>query len=306
MGCVVQMTETPTLLIDSNYLGHQARHTLGTLTYGESATGVIFGFLSRVLSLGRMFLTNDIVFCWDSKHSFRKKSCPSYKAKRRAEITPEERRELESAFKQFDMMRRSLLPAIGFRNNFLQCGLEADDLLAKVVEGYATKLDLIIISADEDLLQLLRRNVKIFNPSQKKIMTEKRFHEERGIFPTEWATVKQIAGCSSDCIAGVKGVGEMTAIKFITGQLPKKSKRYKSIQSDLRGISEREKLVKLPHTRTQPIELEQNHYDIAEFCSICNQFGMESFLSEDRFKEWKQLFNGDLKRDKPKITITKP
>ena len=144
------MNDAPTMIIDAHYIGHQARHVLGDLSHDDVATGVIYGFLGRVLSLGTLFETNEIVFCWDSKKSYRKKLFPDYKKR---DLKPEEIEDRRVMMEQLTKLRREILPKVGFNDNHIQVGCESDDIMASIVFG---KLgDFIIITADEDLFQCL-------------------------------------------------------------------------------------------------------------------------------------------------------
>ncbi len=284
-----RFTEMSTLIVDSNYIGHQALYVTGDLSHEEVPTGVIFGFLSRILSLGLLFKTNDIIFCWDSKRSYRKLMYPEYKMNRRTDKTPEQMERLLEGFKQFNLLRMNILPRIGFSNQILQQGYESDDLMAKIVFG--TIGEFIIITADEDLYQCLSSNTRIFNPSSKKMMTCQRFRDEYGIEPNEWAKVKAIAGCSTDHVEGVKGVGEKTAIKYMKGKLGEGSKTFKAImEQTTKERSRNLKLVRLPFPETEQPKIARNQFSALALFNIGKRYGMESFLSEQRVEQWKELF----------------
>ena len=279
-----------TIIIDSNYIGHQARYSMSELKHEEDATGVIFGFLSRILTIGMKFKSNDLFFVWDSKSSKRKEIFPEYKCNRKTK-TPEEQREVEIAIKQFVKLRKKILPALGFNNVYLQPGYEGDDLIAKFVLGRLGEF--IIVTADEDLFQCLQANTKIYNPSKKKIMTRKRFKEEYGIDSCHWFNVKALAGCSSDGVPGLRGIGEKTAIKYLTKTLDKKSKAYQNIIQNGDGALRRNlPLVQLPFENTKDMKHEYNDFNIGAFRRLCVKYGMDSFMKEEKLKEWKLFFEG--------------
>lgn len=283
------MTDKPTLLIDSHYIGHQAHYTLGDLSHEDVATGVVFGFLSRVLSLGLQFKTNDIVFCWDSKHSYRKRKYPWYKEHRRTYKDGEEE-SLRILHQQLRLLRKEILPGIGFANQLFQKGCESDDLMAKVVMG---KLgEWVIVTADEDLWQCLASNTRVYNPSQKKMMTHRRLRDEHGISPREWAMAKAIAGCPSDSVPGVPGVGMKTAIKYLRGELPETYKTYKAIVSEKDIYTRNRQLVFLPISKTREPDIVANHFSVEGFREMCEKYGLESFLQEAMLANWEALFSG--------------
>ena len=275
-----------TLIIDSHYIGHQARFTMGELSHGGSSTGVIYGFLSRILHLGLSFDTNDILFCWDSQHSFRKRRFPWYKTRN---YSLKEKRAISETLTQLQRLRREILPMIGFRNQFIQPGCESDDLIAKIV--FSKLGDFVIVSSDEDLYQCLQSNVRIYQPQKQKMMTRKRFAEEFGIEPLDWIKVKQLAGCVSDTIPGIMGVGNKTAIKYILGTLGKKTKAYQAIKAGWNKIVKRNRcLVKLPISKTKEPEISTNVFNIGGLIEISEELGFDSFLTEEKLNEWRDLF----------------
>ena len=78
------------------------------------------GFLKKILEYAEKFNTNEFVFCWDSRHAYRKWVYPDYKRARREGKTTEELSEIEIMFKQFVQLRRKILPELGFKNIYYQ------------------------------------------------------------------------------------------------------------------------------------------------------------------------------------------
>jgi len=285
------MIETPLIVVDSNYLGHRAKHAMRGLAHGGADTGVVFGFMNDILSLAQRYRSVYFAFCWDSIHSYRKLKHPWYKQSRGgASKSPEDRALDDAAFHQFKLLQLEVLPDIGFSNVLIQPGLEGDDLMAQIVTGGLGEY--VIVAADEDLYQLLAPNVRIWNPSKRAEYTEMDFREEWQLRPRDWVRVKAIAGCSSDEVPGVAGVGNKTAAKYLRGILKKDSKAYKDITSeDGRKIEERNlELVRLPYPKTSPISMKADQLSMAEFMAVCEEFGFNSFLAEDKLNEWEDFF----------------
>lgn len=294
MSSLSRKSDQLTLLIDSHYLGFQALYCrgLGGLSHSDVATGVLFGFLGRILHLGGFFQTNDIVFCWDSPKSYRKRKFSWYKEHRQAK-TAEEQAKLNNLYIQLNLLRDTILPRIGFANQIIQTGCECDDLIAKIVEK--AESDYVIISADEDLFQLLRGNVRMYNPSKHKMMTAGRFEENFGLPPWRWAEVKSIAGCPTDRVPGVGGVGTPTAIQFLKGELKEGKKKDSIMKGILNGTVERNGLlVTLPISRTRHIITVPNVFSIQAFTDVCKEYGLTSFLQKGRLSEWESLFKGTI------------
>jgi DNA polymerase-1 len=281
------------IIIDSNALCHKARHTLGELNNETMRVGVIFGFFIQILKMAKNHNTDQFIFTWDSKKSHRLKLFPAYKEKRRtgADKTPEEKEEDSFAYAQFDQLYEKYLPAIGFKNNFKADGFEGDDIIASVVDNNPD-VNFLISSGDEDMYQCLCEGVDIIK--EKGVLSVKKFIKEYGIHPNRWAEVKSIAGCTSDEIPGIKGVGEKTAIKFIKGELTPNTKGYQNIMSPegkrLRALYA--KLVTLPFEGCPDfIYTPDTKLSLDAFMDMCKELNFQYFLKKDTLNQWKQHLN---------------
>jgi DNA polymerase-1 len=257
------------------------------LSHEDHPTGVIFGFLRELQKLSEEFESPNFVFAWDSKKSFRRDVYPDYKKKPPLE-DPEMIDILRSGKPQFSEIRLKVLPHLGFNNNFIQTGLEADDLIAWIVKDHAWEYDhTYIVTSDEDLFQLLHDKVSMYNPREKKIYTKEDFIKEKGVDPNMWYWVKAVAGCSSDNVKGVVGVGEKTAIKYLKNELKMGSKKWQDIKEF--DPSFNFSLVKLPHERSSPVDLVLNTLDFSVFEGLCLDYGFNSFLKKEVYKKWEEF-----------------
>ena len=275
------------IIIDANNLCYKNFYTLGGLSYKEEDTGIIFGFLSELLHLAKKFEARDFIFCWDSKKSYRKLIYPEYKVNRK-DKSPEELKSLSIAYKQFDLLRKEILPYLGFNNNFIQAGYEADDLMTYISKQLSDKDKYnIIVSSDNDMLQCMDKFTTIWNGKNR--ITPDSFIEEWKTSHYNWAYIKSIAGCSSDNVKGIEGVGELTATKYMRGMLGK-GKVFERIESKegQEIIKRNRKLVELPYKGLRPIniELKNDNKEEKRFYSLFKKYGFNSFLGKDRFKEW--------------------
>jgi len=278
-----------TLVIDGNFLAHRAQYSMGSLEFDGEGTGVIFGVLTEILNLGLFFETNDIIFCWDSRHSYRKKIFPGYKEKRRV-MDPQKRKDREAVQKQIKRLRKKILPKIGWNNQLLQAGVESDDLMASVVFN---KLgEFMIVTSDQDLYQCLLRNVRLWNPAKKQLMTVKKFQKEYVITPDSWRYVKAIGGCKSDSVPGVRGVGEGSAIKYMMGDLEESSSKYVATEKAIKNgeMDLYLKLVTLPYPKTKEPEIVGDSLTMEGLMEVCEECGLDSFLEKEKMREWKTLF----------------
>jgi DNA polymerase-1 len=281
------------LIIDSNGIGHIAKHSMHGLSFQERETGVIFGFMSEVFRLAKRFETNKFAFTWDSRRNFRKEIRPTYKKKRYVEKSNEDQQLDETAREQFYMLRKKVLPLFGFKNNFIKTGYEADDIMANIVINNK-KHDMIIVTGDEDIYQLLNF-ASIYNPRKKKVITAKDFTKEYNIPVNKWIQVKAIAGCGSDNVVGVPSVGEKTAIKYLNGEL-KKGVAFNNIKNNTELICSNLTLVTLPFIDLLgnksmgkiPISFNEEKFTISNFLNLCETYGFSSF--KKNLNEWNKLF----------------
>jgi DNA polymerase I len=269
------------LILDCNFLCHRAKHATGGLSSGNTPTGVIYGFLKTVTALQESFNTDKVVFCWDSRFSKRKELYPDYKNKRSKKYKEwtDEEAEFEREFrKQMKDLRKYHLKKIGYRNIFCQKGLEGDDVMASVCKDLPSSSEAIIITSDKDLLQCIKYNVSMNSLSKDGTMALQDFKIKYGITPREWGMLKAIAGCSTDEVAGVKGVGEITAIKYLKGELGEHTKAYKNIISP-EGVEiykRNRKLVILPFKGTRHFRLKEDELSKKGWKSVMKALGMES------------------------------
>ncbi len=282
------------LVIDCNYLCHRAIHTMGALSANNLSTGVLFGFLMQLKTFAKNFGTNKVIFAWDSKESKRKKIYPEYKNNRDlSKLSTEEQESRIIAYGQFDILREHILPLMGFKNNFQFTGYEADDILAMVTMNY--DLPFVTITGDHDIFQLLDFTDIYLPAGDGKYITYNSFVSEFGIKPKDWITVKAIAGCSSDNVQGVRGVGDTTAIKYLKGELKKTSKKYTGICSayDTNIITRNLELVTLPFSNDVLDEciLTLDTLSYEGFVEICEEFNFNSFLTNANYiTDWDNFF----------------
>jgi DNA polymerase-1 len=276
------------LIIDCHAVCHSVRHAYGGLTWEDRNTGVIFGFLDRILSLSSKFECTNIAFTWDSGKSFRENIFPAYKEKRHnSEDKTTEEIEIDNcAFAQFSELRQKVLPLLGFSNIFIQTGFEADDIIAYLVRKYHFNYEIIIATDDQDLYQLLD-HASMWKLKKKVIYTEDDFTKEYKITPQEWVWVKTIGGCSGDGVPGLPGIGVNRAIGYIKGTLTKG--KYHSIikHADKSFVDRNRALVKLPFTGTGPFTLMINRSTMESITNTCEQYGMYSLIKGRRLKTWK-------------------
>lgn len=277
------------IIVDANEICHKAKHTMKDLSYEQQQVGVVFGFFMKILSLAKQYDTNRFIFTWDSKKSHRLKIFPAYKEKRRTlgDKTPEEIEYDKLAKAQFDLLYEELLPKIGFKNNYKISGFEGDDIIAAIVYDNPLE-DFYIYTTDQDLYQCLDEGVAIINSGGK--YTSKVFEQKFGIKPIQWIDVKALAGCNSDEIPGIKGIGEKKAIEYITGRMNVSHKSFQSItcKEGKLLVARNKTLITLPFPGCPEIKIikdEQLSFD--NWMEICKSLNFQYFLKREQLNQWK-------------------
>jgi len=283
------------LLIDTSSILHAVKHSgIAQLKNRDKPTYIMFGFMLKLQQLMRKTRSNVTVFACDSKpeDSVRKKLYPAYKEKRNTKEKTQKEIDLDAvAYPQFNTVETHILPNIGYNNIFTTKGLEADDIIGRICKTYST-CEIVIVTTDKDMYQLLTDTICIINPKNMQYFTKNKFIKEYGIFPKMWKRVKAIGGCYSDEVKGVKGVAEKTALKYIKGELPAHHKTFQRIRSPegKRIINRNKYLVILPLKRTPEYEIKEDRISKIKLHNMAKEFGFMSIITD--IENWYKILKG--------------
>ena len=269
----------PYIVLDLGYLCYRAFYSTGHLSFEETKTGVLFGVFRDIKTFSELFGSNRFIFCFDSRESKRKAIFPGYKASRKNrydEMEEDERLAHEELRKQRDFLETRYLPRIGYKNILSQPGYEADDLIAAFCNGLDSDEEAVVVGTDGDLYQILREGVTIWNPAKSKAITAESFTGEWGISPSQWADVKALAGCHTDDVPGLDGVGEKTAVKFLTGTLKPGGVAYSKITAANDLWKRNLELVRLPLPGCVRPEVLQDEVTVEKWQYVMDRLGMSS------------------------------
>ncbi len=141
-----------------------------------------------------------------ARKTFRNDIYPDYKANRDA--LPEE------LVPQFELVREATrafnLPAIQLE------GYEADDLIATYARAAVERgIEVVVVSSDKDLMQLVRPGVTMFDPMKDVVIGAAEVTEKFGVAPDKVIDVQALAGDSTDNVPGVPGIGVKIAAQLI-------------------------------------------------------------------------------------------
>ena len=188
-------------------------------------TNALYGFINMLQKVIREEKPDYLVVAFDSPDkTFRHKIYPNYKANRDA--PPEE---LSRQFPYFE----PLVTAYGL-SSIRRPGFEADDIIGTLAKkGQQKGLDIVIVSGDKDMMQLISPHIYMLDTMKNKKFMDKEVAEKFGVQADKVVEVMGLMGDSSDHIPGVKGVGPKTAAELI--------RKFGSIESLYKRIDEVEK-----------------------------------------------------------------
>ena len=224
-------------LIDGSGYIFRAYYALPPLTRNSDGlpVGAVSGFCNMLFKLLEDSKSDDnlqkpthFAVIFDSaRKNFRNEIYSDYKGNRSE--TPDD------LVPQFEYIRKSVkafnLPSIELIN------YEADDLIATYVEHILKEgAKVTIVSSDKDLMQLYKKDVRIYDPMKNKFITPEDINNKFGVDPKKVVDVQSLAGDSSDNVPGVPGIGVKIAAELINkyGTLEKLLEKAHEIKQNKR------------------------------------------------------------------------
>jgi DNA polymerase I len=202
------------LLIDGNAIMHRAYHALPPLTTPDGVLiNGVYGFLSMLFTVIQDLKPEYLIVSFDiSKPTYRQTLYAGYHEHRPS-------------------MADGLLPQFALIHEILHKmdikifeveGAEADDVIGTIahqVNTQHTDIEVIILTGDRDLLQLVNAQTKVLMPivgvKQTLLHDEKSVEEKYGVKSSQFVDYKALIGDQSDGYPGVTGIGPKTAAKLI-------------------------------------------------------------------------------------------
>ena len=172
-------------------------------------TGALYVFTRMLMRLEEDVAPERIVVAFDDKSgrkTFRAEMYPAYKAHRKE--TPEELQVQMEYFAQ-------IVDAMGWPVMAVP-GVEADDVIATlVVEARKKDWDVVVYSADKDIMQLIGDHVSMIDALHQKTYTRDEVIKKMGVPPEKIPDFLALVGDTSDNIPGIRGVGDKTAATLL-------------------------------------------------------------------------------------------
>jgi DNA polymerase-1 len=95
-------------------------------------------------------------------------------------------------------------------------GAEADDIIGTLSRMAGEReMEVVIVSSDKDLYQLVTPGVRVRDALKEKIVGEAEVRDTFGVAPSQVPDLLALSGDPSDNVPGVPGIGEKTAAELI-------------------------------------------------------------------------------------------
>jgi DNA polymerase-1 len=168
-------------------------------------TGALYVFTRMLMRLEEDNAPKRMAVVFDDKSgkkTFRADMYPEYKATRKA--PPEE---LQVQMEYFPKIVEKLgWPVVTVP------GVEADDVIATLVKQARDKgWEVVIYSADKDIMQMVGEGVSMIDALHQKTYTREEVIKKMGVPPEKVPDFLALVGDTSDNIPGIYGVGDKTA-----------------------------------------------------------------------------------------------
>ncbi len=246
-------------LVDGSGYIFRAYHALPPLTRPDGTpVGAVYGFTNMLLKLEKDLDVDYLAVIFDAaRDTFRNEIYSDYKANR--DETPED------LIPQFKLVREATdamnIPRIEMDR------YEADDIIASYARQLGDTHEVMIVSSDKDLMQLITPNVYLYDPMKKRELREDAVMEKFGVAPDRVTHVQALIGDSVDNVPGVPGIGPKTAAQLmeefgtLEGVLEnapsiKQNKRRESLIEHADAARMSFKLVQLKEDLELPLSLE--------------------------------------------------
>lgn len=230
------MTENKTLiLIDGHALAFRQYYALersNMRTSDGTPTWAVYGFFKAIFDLLKNSELNAdaVAVAFDVSHrTFRTETYSDYKCNR--EAMPDNM-QLQMGL-IYEGLKSFNIPI------YTKEGFEADDVIGTISKKACEQgHKVLILTGDQDAFQLVDKDgcIKVILPSKGELIEYNwdKIYEKLGVYPNQVIDYKGLRGDVSDCIPGVKGIGEKTAQKLLA-----KYSTLDNVLSDCENIPEK-------------------------------------------------------------------
>ncbi len=206
------------VLVDGFSILHRAYHAypISIATSKGEMVNAVYGFTRILLKIIDDLKPTHLAVAFDlPKPTFRHKEYIGYQVQR-----PKMDQELEGQIERTKQVLTALNIPLFFKE-----GYEADDVIGTLATKVVSKkkkkkeMEVVVVTGDRDLLQLVRSGVKIYLPKrtfgEAELYDSKKVKELMGLLPSQIVDYKALVGDASDNYPGVSGIGPKTAVSLL-------------------------------------------------------------------------------------------
>jgi len=278
------------LLFDGNALVHRAYHALPPFRSPDGTlVNAVYGFMSSLLAAIALHTPKYVVVAFDvAGKTFRNELYEQYKATRQKAD--------QALYDQIPIIQALLknmnVPSFGV------AGFEADDVLATIAKQ-AKGVDTIIVTGDNDALQLVGDHVTVYSVSRGDKLavsyTTQGVVDRYGIPPERLADYKSLTGDPSDNVKGLVGIGPKRATELVRkyGTVENMIKHLPELRQFKNDLLLAKKLVTLVDTvplRLNLYKARLTDYDTKKMAREFLRLGFKSLVKRLPESEQEKLF----------------
>ena len=266
------------ILIDGYSFLFRAFFAIRNLTRKDGTpVGGLYGFSRMLIKIITEIEYTHIAVVFDSgEKTFRNEIYSEYKATR-PPCPPE-------LLPQFPLVR-DLVKVLNIVS-LEKVGYEADDIIATYAKKAEKEdFDVVIVSSDKDLMQLVDDKVLMFDGLKNEFIDTEKVKEKWGVEPKKVLDVLTLMGDASDNVPGVAGIGQKTAIELVNqyGDVEnlmkhldeiKQNKRRETLKNSINEIKLSKKLITLDENVEMNYTLDDlkfKQYDYKKFLDFLTQ-----------------------------------
>lgn len=217
---IEQRVNSKVLLVDGLNAFIRAFAVNPTITDDGIHVGGIVGFLHTIGYAIRVIRPTRVIIAFDGPGGSvrRKQIFPEYKANRHTPTRISRMDHFGSYEEENEAKNYQIKKLIEYLQYLpvqyiLARDIEADDAIAYLSNEMFDKSECVIMSTDQDYLQLVDDRITVWSPTKKKMYNVDTLTEEFGITPNNFLMYKMLVGDTSDGIPGIKGIGLKSIIK---------------------------------------------------------------------------------------------
>ena len=200
----------PILLVDGHSVLYRSHYAFANRPLRNSRgmnTSAVFGFTNTLRKLLKKWQPEYCAVVFDAPgKTFRHEKFDQYKIQR-----PPMPEELGA---QIPLVKQ-VVAAMGI-TSFEVGGVEADDVLGTMARHLSTDgHEVILVTSDKDMLQLVDKLVTTYDPWQDRRLRPPDVRSKFGVEPTRIADYLALTGDASDNVPGVPGIGPKRAVAVL-------------------------------------------------------------------------------------------